>query len=30
MRTTASGVDMDVVWKEMAEGVFVWWGSAMT
>lgn len=30
IRTTASGVDMDAVWKEMAEGVFVWWGSAMT
>lgn len=30
MRTNAEpGVDMDVVWKEMAEGVFVWWGSAM-
>jgi hypothetical protein len=31
IRTNAEpGVDMDVVWKEMAEGVFVWWGSAMT
>jgi hypothetical protein len=31
MRTNAEpGVDMDVVWREMAEGVFVWWGSAMT
>jgi hypothetical protein len=31
MRTNAEpGVDMDVVWKEMAEGVFVWWGSAIT
>jgi hypothetical protein len=31
IRTNAEpGVDMHVVWKEMAEGVFVWWGSAMT
>lgn len=31
IRTNAEpGVDMDVVWKEMTEGVFVWWGSAMT
>jgi hypothetical protein len=31
IRTDAEpGVDMDVVWKEMVEGVFVWWGSAMT
>lgn len=31
IRTNAEpGVDMDVVWKEMTEGVFVWWGSAIT
>ncbi|KAG7527370.1 hypothetical protein FFLO_06998 [Filobasidium floriforme] len=30
MRTNAEpSVDMDAVWKEMVDGVFVWWGSAM-